>query len=157
MPGWNYLLGTGRGLLPGGGSWAALVPPAAQPAEGMQGSQGTLGTLGTVPLGRPGPLHDIHKADMHDKLSEARDARRHNVRTAGRGDFSLVVETLTGGCMLCHVPATTAQTVTFTLTGALLPAPTHLAAWLTNSTHYFIRLPDIAVCGGGVYNQHPRG
>ncbi len=68
------------------------------------------------------------------------------VSQAGPGDFSLVIEKLDGDCLRCHVDATRSETVTFSLAGGLKQSS--LAAWLTNETHWFVRIPDVHIAGG---------
>jgi hypothetical protein len=77
------------------------------------------------------------------------------VGEAGEGDFTLVLEKLEGDCLRCKVPATTAEMVSFKLTGAL-EATTTLSMWLTNGTVSFAKMADVKVAGGSFHVEVPR-
>ena len=64
-------------------------------------------------------------------------------------------EKLEGDCLRCHVPATYDELVNITLKGGL-ETNTALAAWLTNATHWFLRLPDVHVLDGVLQVTVPR-
>ena len=55
-PGWHFLGGAGgNGLLPGGGSWTAMVPPPGRPAAlslpaAAAGGRATVATAGAADL-----------------------------------------------------------------------------------------------------------
>ena len=55
----------------------------------------------------------------------------------------------------CKVPATTAETVSFTLTGAL-KATSSLSMWLTNGTISFAKMADLEVTDGSFHVELPR-
>ena len=118
-PGWHFLGGEGRGLLPGGGSWTVMVPSPAGEVE------------------------------------QSLDTTPRLVPDAGKGDFTLVLEKLEGDCLRCKVAATTAETVSFALTGALR-ATRSLSMWLTNGTVSFAKMADIDVSGGSFHVEVPR-
>ena len=83
------------------------------------------------------------------------DAMPRLVGDASEGDFTLVLEKLEGDCLRCKVPATTAEMVSFTLTGAL-KATKSLSMWLTNGTVSFAKMPDVGVAGGSFHVEVPR-
>eukprot|EP00656_Telonema_subtile_P023201 TRINITY_DN2455_c0_g4_i1.p1 TRINITY_DN2455_c0_g4~~TRINITY_DN2455_c0_g4_i1.p1 ORF type:complete len:1051 (-),score=162.84 TRINITY_DN2455_c0_g4_i1:218-3370(-) len=47
QPGWQYLTGTGSGMLPGGGSWTAMVPPSSTRAP-RSGGRSTVSGAGAA-------------------------------------------------------------------------------------------------------------
>lgn len=119
-PGWHYLGGEGTGLLPGGGSWTAMVPP---------------------------PADQLRQATVADYP--------RSVATAAAGDLTLVIEKLEGDCLRCKVPTTTAETVSFQLTGQFARISA-LKMWLTNGTVSFVQLEPLAVHGGAFSVRVPR-
>ena len=129
VPGWHYLAGPGgSGLLAGGGSWTAMIPPAAGTVDAT-----TMTTVvqSTLTMGNDGAV----------------------AAAAAAGDFTLVVEKLDGSCLRCSVAKTTAETVDFTLAGSLLAAkPTALATWITNSSVSFLKLADTPVAKDGTFS-----
>lgn len=120
-PGWRYLAGQGNGLLPGGGSWTTMIPPAGR------------------------ARHSGMRSPILDSAS------------AASGDFTLVIEKLEGACLRCKVPATTAETVSFSLSGSLAqPSTTTLSTWVTNSSVSFLKVEDTPVIAGSFSVHIPR-
>jgi len=114
-PGWRYLERPAVGMLPGGGSYTALVPPASSAA--------------------------------------GRAAGPATVKSAGPGDFTLVVETLEGDCLRCKGSPTQAATVSFQLAGALVSQPAKpLHLWRTTRTDAFVYVGTVPVDGQNTFS-----
>eukprot|EP00047_Mylnosiga_fluctuans_P024630 m.165727 g.165727 ORF g.165727 m.165727 type:complete len:861 (+) comp9895_c0_seq4:1721-4303(+) len=149
---WPYY---GNGLMYAYSPWSAhytVNPPiwtSAQTTQFVQPGWSYLGGSGSGLLPQGGSW--VAYVPPATRTAWAGEGRPR-VEEAGAGDFSLVIEKLDKDCLRCHVPPTSAETLQFQLAGDLLtPGHTSLAAWLTNETHWFVRLADVPVSADGKF------
>lgn len=174
-PGWRFLDGDGAGLLPGGGSWTAMVPPPSTQrshdytAGHHRRPQVSASAAGVAAAGAAAAAEKEGTKDEEDNNDDgdgdvvvgdaaADGAAQHHtqaptVPNARDGDVSIVIEKLEGRCLRCAVPATTAEDVTFRLAGPLMRVR-RLAQWLSNESYHFVRLPDVVVSPDGLLRVH---
>ena len=143
LPGWRFLEGSGRGMLPLGGSWVAYVP-----APNNAGS-----TAADPPPSedKRRPVIDAAEADftvVFEKLNG--DCLRCQVCYCA-ADIMRIAYVRAACCFpsgflaqinTAQVPPTAAEVVSVQLQGALASSSS-LACWLTNSTHQFLQLPGV--------------
>ena len=142
-PGWVYIGGKGSGLLPGGGSYTAMAPPAHRECTSSSSSGGGSGSGG-------GGSMDIH----HDQRRSVGDACHDVAGAASTSDLTIVLEKLEGAALRFKVPPTVAETVSFQLSAAAYNGVTSMTMWLSNSSHLFVRMADVPVWAGGALSVH---
>jgi hypothetical protein len=76
-------------------------------------------------------------------------------RSGGAPGMTVILESLQGDCLRCKGAPTSAQTVTFVVSGPGLPGPgASLAVWFTNATVSFAQLAPVTIGADGSFSVY---